>query len=1460
MLLLLFFGLVLVVSIPAVQTWFGSYATERINKTFGTDIVVKKVGLQFNGDIELKNILIRDHKSDTLISINELNSSILSFTKINKNHLVFGDIDIYGLYFHIKTYPRDQLSNLDIFVKKFKKDKPKVKTPFELSSYDLSVFDSYFKLTNENKKDPRVLDFQQFNFKADNFLIKGPDVSANIKAMSFKDPRGIQLQNLQTQFTYTLNAMNFENLKINTAQSKLDGTLAFSYKRGDLKSFSKKVQLSASFNNSQINLGELNLFYPEFGANKSVFFSAEFLGNLDTLEVRDLLLESNGGTKINGDFNFANLSTAKTAPFGIQGSFKNLTSNYKDLKGLFPKSLGQKLPSALDFLGLFSAQGKLNISNQKIAIDFDIDTDLGSISTDLMLDNIKDIDASNYNGQLQLANFDLGSFMQNPKLGLVDTNLKIKGEGFKIENIRSDVEGSFKRFQYNDYNYKDLQVLGLIENRIFSGQLKADDNNLQLDFEGLVDFSSHENIYDFSANVQRADLKALNFIERDSTSVFSGNIAMDMRGTNLNDLYGSLQFTDTRYKNQNDSYYFEDFQVLSSFDSKDIRTISFDSPEIIEGTFQGIFKIKEIPLMLENALSGIYSNIMVNRISSKQSLKFNFKLYNKIIEVFYPSLEFGANTFFRGVLDSDPNKFILTFKSPDIRMESFFAKKVEIKLDNNNPIFNSYVELDSLSTPYFKANEFSLINLNLNDTLYIKTQFKVGKRKRDVFDFNLFATSVDGNYVFGLNPSIINFKNTTWKLHPSGETNSKFIFSPDSKGFVMDPLAMTYKDEKIILRANANDSLSTDIAIEFENVDLAKVTPEIDSLSLGGTINGQLNVSKYMATYLPKSQLEIDNFTINNFNLGAFNAVIKGNSSLTNYDVYLKIQDDLNESFSAMGNLDVSGENSNLDLDLNFKDFILNPLNPFGGGVITNIKGKVSGTSKISGRLQKPQINGQLILDKAGISLPYLNLDYIFEDNTKVKLERQSFVFEAANILDSSFSSKAILSGKLNHVNFANWSMDTRIDSERLLVLNTEETEESLYYGTAFVAGNIDISGPMNQLYIEANVTTSKGTIFKIPLNDSEMISENSYVKFLSPEEKIQKSTGRTIKLDDIKGLDMEFNMDVTDDAEIEIVIDRETGSSILGRGNGSILAQINTNDKFQMFGDFLVLSGYYNYSLGKIIQKKFKLVKDGSLLWEGNPLKAEINIEAIYDGINVNPSTLLDNPINQSIPAEVIVNLTGALEKPDLDFDIRFPKINSTLNNELRDRLRGSDKRQFQALSLLATGSFRSKIALDSQDAIELVSDGVANVLNDIFSDEDNKVKLGLDLDIGKNTPDYETDSRVGVTLSTKISENVLINGKVGVPVGGVSQSTVAGDFEVEVLLNEDRTLSLKFFNRENSIQNFGEQIGYTQGLGLSYNIEFDNLSELFSKLFKKKNKKIIDQANKVKKDSQLPAYVEFK
>ena len=55
-LLLLFIILVLLFSIPAVQNRLGKYATKKVNEDFGTNITIAKVGLQFNGDVELKEI------------------------------------------------------------------------------------------------------------------------------------------------------------------------------------------------------------------------------------------------------------------------------------------------------------------------------------------------------------------------------------------------------------------------------------------------------------------------------------------------------------------------------------------------------------------------------------------------------------------------------------------------------------------------------------------------------------------------------------------------------------------------------------------------------------------------------------------------------------------------------------------------------------------------------------------------------------------------------------------------------------------------------------------------------------------------------------------------------------------------------------------------------------------------------------------------------------------------------------------------------------------------------------------------------------------------------------------------------------------------------------------------------------------------------------------------------------
>jgi hypothetical protein len=72
-----------------------------------------------------------------------------------------------------------------------------------------------------------------------------------------------------------------------------------------------------------------------------------------------------------------------------------------------------------------------------------------------------------------------------------------------------------------------------------------------------------------------------------------------------------------------------------------------------------------------------------------------------------------------------------------------------------------------------------------------------------------------------------------------------------------------------------------------------------------------------------------------------------------------------------------------------------------------------------------------------------------------------------------------------------------------------------------------------------------------------------------------------------------------------------------------------------------------------------------------------------------------------------------------------------------------------------------------------------------------------------------------------------------VGVPFGGINESAIVGDLEIQYRVNEDGTLNLRLFNRENDINYIGQGIGYTQGIGVTYEVDFDTFKELVNKIF---------------------------
>jgi hypothetical protein len=73
-------------------------------------------------------------------------------------------------------------------------------------------------------------------------------------------------------------------------------------------------------------------------------------------------------------------------------------------------------------------------------------------------------------------------------------------------------------------------------------------------------------------------------------------------------------------------------------------------------------------------------------------------------------------------------------------------------------------------------------------------------------------------------------------------------------------------------------------------------------------------------------------------------------------------------------------------------------------------------------------------------------------------------------------------------------------------------------------------------------------------------------------------------------------------------------------------------------------------------------------------------------------------------------------------------------------------------------------------------------SLINSLFADEDSKLQLGVDYSQADRL--NEISGRVGVTMSTQINDRISINGKVGVPVGGVTESVIVGNVEILIIV----------------------------------------------------------------------------
>lgn len=1453
--------MVFIFSIPAVQTKTADKLTDFLNEEFGTEIAIDKIQITYDAKVDIKGAYIGDHHGDTLISAESVKTNLINLRQLIKGENInFGDVNASHLTFRLRRYEGEEKDSFGIFLDKLASEDADEREGPRIIFSHLTVIDSKFSFYDEQGKYPEIVTLNDLNIDAEDFIIYDSTISLELNSLNAKEKRGVEIENLTTTFKYGHDAMNFDDLNLVTKHSNVSADVHFSYEES-LSDFENTVEVEADFKKSLISTSDLRFYYDEFGIGHDLNFEGKMTGVLNDFILNDFQLNGINRTAIDGDIAISNIFEEEG--FLLEGDFNNLETNYYDLINFLPQILREPLPQNLKQLGQVKLIGKFSTTGYMVSTNSRVLSEIGEADLNASLSNLQSNGNETYQGEVSIADFDLGNFLNNPDLGKASFTMDMEGKGLERKDLNSELKGVFNNLEFNGYTYQNIAVNGQFKNPVFTGEVISEDPNLKMQFNGSANVSGPENNYDFIAQVSHIDLHALNFNKSDSIAVFSGNVAMDMHGFDIDDIVGNIELTNATYENRKDTYEFERLNLTSSFEANNIRKISVESPDIINGEVKGKFILGEVDKLFRNAIGNLYSNYRPFKIQGDQYMNFDIAIHSKIVEALFPDVSLSPGTTIKGEVRSSNSNVQLAFKSPEITAYENKFMNIDLQLDNTNPLYATYIDIDSVVTPLYSFSKSNIISNRRNDSLFINTRFKGGKENKDAYNIDLFYTiNEESESVVGVRPSDVTFRNNQWFINQEN-ASATLVFDNAFQNIRTDTIQMVHEQQEISFFGMKKGTNNKDLQLNFENVDLDKIMPSLEDFAFGGIMDGKLEINQQNGVYYPNSNLGIANLKVNEVDYGDLEMDIEGNQSLTAYSVKAKLRGDGFDYMSAIGEIDVDENNPQIDVDMELNQFKIDILNALGDGVISDVRGTASGQAKIAGNYKKPSITGEMKLKDAGIGIPYLNVDMAFEEDAKVQLLNQEFYFDNIAFSDTKYDTKGKVDGSIVHTNFRDWGMDLKLLApDRLLALDTDFTEDALYYGSAFIRGNARLHGPFDELVIDVEATSQKGTVFKIPLSDSEALAENNFIYFLTPEDKEARKKGEDIVVSKIKGLQLNFDLDITDDADIEVVVDKKSGSTLKGKGAGTLLMEINTNGKFNMWGDFVVYDGTYFFKYGGLIEKEFAVVPGGSMIWDGSPTQANLNVRALYETA-ANPAVILENPtVNRPIPVNVYIELTGLLTDVDIDFELEYPNLSSIVKSELEYRISDKETTELQALSLIAQRSFFSDLGIGRTTHPEnILYERAAGLFNDIFSDEEDIFKVGVNYTKGNRTPDQDYSDRVGVTLSTHVSERVLINGKVGVPIGGYTRSVVVGDVEMEFLLNEEGTLRAKLFNRESDIQYIGEELGYTQGVGVSYSVDFDTFNELIRKIMNKEMM-VGDIPKKIElkeEDPLVPDYIIF-
>lgn len=1451
-----------------VQSWLAKKAANYLSEELHTRVEIESLYLRPFKSLIIEGLLIEDLEKDTLFQAPSLMANISYFSPIAKRKIDIDFISLTNGKLFFKEYT-DSTNNVDFIIDYFSSGvtdtvKKEPGKPFDLNfdridleNLDLKYINYYSKDVYNGGVNYDNVHLRNFSAKISGLNTKTSLIAAKLKNLTFREKSGFYLKNLTGDLVVDTNHITLTNLLLETPNTLLRDFYSMKFKSfRDFKHFTKKIQVEGHFKDTRIWSEDIAFFAPDIkGMNAYIEADGLVKGIVNNLKAKNLVIKAGKSTYIKGDFDIKGLPDWRNTFMDLR--FDQIATNKQDAEIILRKlSFNEikNLPEIIEKFGNINFKGQYSGFHNDFIAFGEFKTKLGLVKSDVNMKIATNGEAS-YTGKIEGYDFNIGELIEEESIKRTSFTANIKGKNFETEKLAEDFTAKVKYFDFNGYKYSNIDVKGDLNKLLFNGIIKVNDKNLKMDFKGIADFNPELPVFNFNADIQSADLRKLN-ITRDSL-IIDATLESNLTGYTLDKVQGNLLLKDITATTPDTSFVVDSIYLRAEGVGKD-KLLALTS-DIGDASIKGQYDLATLPSAFKTVIKRYVPKLRMKIVPPKEQnfdFRIDLKNFDYLSSIFFPELKVPERGVFNGKFDSEKNLVSLNAYAKTVKYKNVIFSNLIIDQNTNDKTFEAIITLDKIE---IANNSMFVKNIVLQNTLKqdslsfnVKLSDKDAVNQLDLYGLVEFGTDTIAK--LSLLPSDLVIENDVWKI------KDKVKFRFEEKRTIIDNFELSNKNQVLAINGAISSSKNDLLEVVAENFRLSSLSQLTQGMGID--VNGILNGSAHLSAILGEpdihSDLVIDSLHYNKTEIGKLVVNSEFDNKENNIDVKSTIFKQGKKTADIAGVVDFKkdAENLNLIVKLDKAESII--FAPFIDELVSDLKGNISSDLTVNGKFNNPQINGTVQLINAGFTVNYLKTPYIINDNVEIE---NSMVKLTNLIVSDKYNNTAVANGTVDFKNPSNPDIRVSVKASRFLALNTTAKDNSLYYGSAFATGNFTFVGPTDAMNISIKAKTEEGTVFTIPFNAASTIGENDFITYVAKDTTEQV----TEKENFFKGLTMDFELTV-DHASIANLI-TEVGN-IYGRGDGLLRLKITSLGDFEMYGDYIIEDGKFDFTANNVINKTFEIKKGGTIRWTGNPVDANINLNAVYSTrtsllplYQAAGRTLPDDRKTERVLAEAAMMLNGPLMNPNINFALQFPN-NSGIKTELQGYLDNQDNEAQQVVNLVVRNNFNgssgSGLGFSNSDLIGSGLELAFSKINTIISQSLNIKNLDINVrsqnEIGGSYSFLDNRLKIsGNFVNNKYNmENMLDNNILN-----SSFTDLTRDLEMTYNINKDGSFVAKVFQRPSNRDFFNLNTDiYINGMGLVFTQEYDTFTEFIRNIFARRRAAAANpNQNKEKKQNTRPA-----